>query len=272
MHIFDSPVVMGIINATPDSFFAPSRVSKEDDFAQRAKELISDGASIIDIGAFSTRPNANEITENEELARLELAVRAVRKAVPDAIISVDTFRASVARKAVEEWGADIINDISGGNIDPEMFPTVAELNVPYILCHSRGSVNEMMQLTDYESFTRDVLYEIAERVNRLSLLGVNDIIIDPGFGFSKTLNQNYQLLGELYLFKIFNRPILVGYSRKSMITKVLGCSTEVALASTVALNTLALDRGASILRVHDPKPASDAIKIYSKLQSCLLSE
>ena len=272
LHTFDSPVVMGILNTTPDSFYAESRVSGDAEIAIRALRLVADGADIIDIGSVSTRPGAAEVSEADEIARLEPAVRIVRQAVPEAIISVDTFRSAVARKAVEEWGADMINDISGGNIDPEMFDTVADLAVPYVLGHSRGTVTDMMEYTDYEMVTRDVLAELGDRVQQLALLGVCDVIIDPGFGFSKTLEQNYQLLSDLKLFSLFHRPVLAGLSRKSMVTKVLGNSPEKALNGTTVLNTLALDRGASILRVHDPRAAREAIKLYTQLSSCQVSE
>lgn len=272
LHTFDTPVVMGILNTTPDSFYAESRVSGDAEVAIRALRLVADGADIIDIGSVSTRPGAVEVSEADEIARLEPAVRIVRQAVPEAIISVDTFRSAVARKAVEEWGADMINDISGGNIDPEMFDTVADLAVPYVLGHSRGTVTDMMEYTDYEMVTRDVLAELGDRVQQLALLGVCDVIIDPGFGFSKTLEQNYQLLSDLKLFSLFHRPVLAGLSRKSMVTKVLGNSPEEALNGTTVLNTLALDRGASILRVHDPRAAREAIKLYTQLSSCQVSE
>lgn len=269
---FDRPAVMAILNVTPDSFFAASRIFDDEDIAEKAMRMVADGADIIDIGAYSTRPGAMPVAEEEELKRLEAVVPLVRKAVPEAILSVDTFRSSVARRAVELWGADMINDISGGNIDPEMFDTVAQLGVPYVLTHSRGNADDMMEYTDYEMVTRDVLSEIGDRVQQLALLGVNDVIIDPGFGFSKTLEQNYQLLHDLNLFELFHRPILVGFSRKSMITKVLGISPEEALNGTTVLNTLALDRGASILRVHDPRLAVEAVKLYQKTALCQVLE
>ena len=272
LRCFDTPAVMGILNVTPDSFFESSRAMSGDDIAARVAELAAAGADFIDIGAFSTRPGASFVSEEDELARLEPAVTIASRVAPRAIISVDTFRASVVRKAVGDWGAHMVNDISGGNIDPDMFDTVAELNVPYVLTHSRGDIADMMDRTDYESVTRDVLAEIGERLGRLSLLGVNDVIIDPGFGFSKTLQQNYQLLADLNIFGLFHRPILVGVSRKSMISQVLGTPTDQSLNGTTVLNTLALDRGASILRVHDPSPAIQAVKIYQRLQSCQVSE
>lgn len=263
---FDRPVVMGIINATPDSFYAGSRATDAASLAATAAQMASEGADILDIGAFSTRPGASEVSEEEETERLADALPVVRAAAPGLLISVDTFRAEVARKAVEEWNADIINDVSGGNLDPEMFRTVAELKVPYVLGHMRGSVSDMMEYTVYEDVIRDVLSELGDRLSQLSLMGVNDVIIDPGFGFSKTLDQNYALLHNLKLLELFHRPVMVGFSRKSMITGLLGVSTENALNGTTVLNTLALDRGASILRVHDVAPAVEVAKIYRKTE------
>ena len=262
---FTAPLVMGVLNATPDSFYAASRAENEDEIARRAVQMVADGVDIIDVGAFSTRPGAQVISEDEEMSRLGRTLPLVRSMAPEALISVDTFRASVARKAVEEWGADIVNDVSGGNLDADMFPTVAELRVPYVLTHMRGSVEDMMNHTEYENVTADVLSELSERLNALALLGVNDVIIDPGFGFSKTLEQNYQLLRELRMFEVLNRPVLVGFSRKSMITRLLDIPAEEALNGTTVLNTLALDRGAAILRVHDVREAKEAITIYSSL-------
>lgn len=269
---FDRPAVMGIVNATPDSFFEGSRAGSDTEVAARVAAMVVAGVDIIDIGAYSTRPNAIHVEYDEECRRLEGAVRMARIVAPEAILSVDTFHADIARKAVSEWGADIINDISGGNSDPAMFETVAELSVPYVLCHSRGDIDSMHEFTDYEMVTRDVLAELGDRLQSLALLGVNDVIIDPGFGFSKTLEQNYQLLSDLEIFELFHRPILVGVSRKSMITNVLGVSAEEALVGTVALNAFALDRGASILRVHDPLEARQTIDLYQKLSSCHPSE
>lgn len=264
---FSKPVVMGILNVTPDSFYSESRANDTAQIAARVAKLVAEGADIIDVGAVSTRPGAEEVSVDEEMARLERALPMVKAIAPAALISIDTFRASVARRCVEEFGADIINDVSGGNLDDAMFDTVAELQVPYILSHMRGSVGDMMEYTDYEEVTRDVLSELGDRLQQLALLGVNDIIIDPGFGFSKTLDQNYRLLHDLKIFELFHRPILVGLSRKSMITKLLGISSEEALCATTALNTLALDRGAAILRVHDVSEAKQAIALWHKVQS-----
>lgn len=264
---YETPVVMGIINITPDSFYANSRTQSTSEAVDRAKQLVANGAQMLDIGAFSTRPGASDVNIDEELRRLEAAIKPIREAVPDVPLSVDTFRAEVARRAVE-WGADIINDISGGNLDPEMFDTVAALGVPYVLCHSRGTLADMMEYTDYECVTRDVLAELGDRLQQLAIIGVNDVIVDPGFGFSKTLDQNYQLMADLKIFGLFHRPILVGVSRKSMITN-LGADP---LVGTTVLSTYAVENGASILRVHDPKAARQAIDIITKIASCQHSE
>jgi len=225
--------------------------------------MISDGADWIDIGAYSSRPSADDVSPQEELDRLAAGIEAVREAAPEAILSIDTFRAEVARYAVTQLGADIINDISGGDLDPDMADTVAQLNVPYILMHMRGTPSTMSTLTEYNDVTADVLAETAEKINRLALLGVNDIIVDPGFGFAKTVAQNYRLLHDLELFQVFERPVLVGMSRKSMIYKPLGTEPADALYGTVAANTIALMKGASVLRVHDVKAAADTIKTVS---------
>lgn len=263
LHEYTRPLVMGILNATPDSFYAGSRAQSDAEIAARAARLAAEGADIIDIGAFSTRPGASEVSADDEKERLDNAVRIVRSVVGPAVpLSVDTFRASVARSAVENCGADIINDVSGGNLDPDMFDTVASLKVPYILMHMRGTVADMMEYTAYEDVTRDVLSELGDRLQQLALMGVNDVIVDPGFGFSKTLEQNYRLLHDLKLFGLLHRPLLVGVSRKSMITKLLGISADEALNGTTAINTLALDRGAAILRVHDVAAARQAVEIY----------
>ena len=264
---FDRPAVMGILYVTPDSFYSSSRAQNENEIAARAALLAAEGADFIDVGAYSTRPGASDVSPKEEMGRLELALPLVRQAAPKAIISVDTFRADVARKAIENWGADIINDVSGGNLDENMFETVAELHVPYILTHMRGTPTDMQEYTDYEDVTRDVLSELGDRFQQLSLLGVNDVIIDPGFGFSKTLDQNYRLLNQLQLFELFHRPLLAGLSRKSMATKLLGITADEALNATTALNVLALDRGAAILRVHDVKAARQAIEIYNHVEA-----
>ena len=260
---YDRPVIAGIINVTPDSFYAGSRVSGKDALANTAQSMIGNGADWIDIGAYSTRPAAQDVSPAEELDRLASGIRAIRETAPDVVISVDTFRADVARYAVTQLGADIINDISGGDLDPMMATTVADLNVPYILMHTRGTPETMGTLTDYTDVTAEVMSELAEKIQRFALLGVNDIIVDPGFGFAKTVEQNYRLLHDLELFHLFERPLLVGVSRKSMIYKPLGCTPAEALNGTTVINTIALQKGASILRVHDVKAAAETVKLVN---------
>ena len=263
------PVVMGIINATPDSFFEGSRTGVDSDStARRAEKLVTDGADWIDVGAYSSRPGADEVTADEETERLAIALSAVRKAVgSDIPVSVDTFRASVAGTAVRELGADIINDIAAGQLDPMMFQTVAELRVPYIIMHMRGTPATMQTLTDYgESVVREVICSLQKAVRELALLGVADVIVDPGFGFAKTLDQNYELMANLALIGELTRcPVLVGISRKSMLTRLLGITPGEALNATTALHVAALLQGASVLRVHDPLEAAQAVAVVERL-------
>lgn len=261
------PAVMGIVNVTPDSFYGGSRTFLAEQVRDRVNKLVEEGADFIDIGAYSSRPGANEVSPEEELRRIETGMEQIRKIAPEIPVSIDTFRADVARESVKNLSVNIINDISGGDLDAKMFATVAELKVPYILMHMRGTPANMQGLTDYgsEGVTASVLRNLAEKVNRLALLGVNDIIIDPGFGFAKTLDQNYELLAEMEVFCSLECPVLVGVSRKSMITKYLGIASEEALNGTTVINTLALERGAAILRVHDVKEAVEAVKLYSKM-------
>lgn len=263
---FSRPQVMGILNITPDSFYADSRATEEKSIASRIEQIISEGANIIDIGAYSSRPGAETIPADEEYRRLELGLKILRSIDSHILVSVDTFRADVARKAIENLGADIINDISGGDIDEKMFETVAQLNVPYILMHMRGTPENMATMTDYANVTVEVIKSLADKVNRLALLGVNDVIVDPGFGFSKTIEQNYELLNNLEIFHELDRPMLVGVSRKSMIYRPLGSTPQEALNGTTVLNTIALLAGASILRVHDVKEAVEAIKLVELTQ------
>jgi dihydropteroate synthase len=262
---YSRPVVMGILNVTPDSFFAGSRSFDAEEIERRVTTLLSEGADMIDIGAYSSRPGADDVTPDEEIERLARGMEVLRKHNADIPVSVDTFRADVARKAITDLGCDIINDISGTNLDQNMAETVAELRCPYILMHMRGTPATMQQLTEYNDLTTDVLAELGERVAKLSMMGVNDIIIDPGFGFSKTLDQNYELMRNLKTFELFHRPILVGISRKSMLTRLLNINTADALNATTALNVMALERGASIIRVHDVAAARQAVDIYCKL-------
>ena len=270
---FSQPVLMGIINATPDSFFAGSRVQTEAAVIDRALKMVREGADILDVGAYSSRPGADDVSEAEECRRLEVSLRIIRKAVGDDIpISVDTFRASVARKCIEHWGADIVNDISGGALDEDMFETVASMRCPYILMHMRGTPSTMQSMTDYKDVTADVIAELSRPLNRLEDLGVSDIIIDPGFGFAKTLEQNYELMRNLRAFEILGRPILVGVSRKSMITKLLNITTEEAELPTAILGAVAVERGAGILRVHDVAAARQSINLLNAVEPCLVSE
>lgn len=263
---FDRPAVMAIVNVTPDSFYAGSRSFDTAQIKTAAKRAVDEGADMIDIGAYSSRPGADDISADEECRRLERGIAAVRDVAPDMPLSVDTFRADVARRCIYEFGADIINDISGGDLDPLMFETVASLNVPYVLMHMRGTPMTMQTKTKYaDGVTAGVIAELAPKVERLSLLGVNDVIIDPGFGFSKTLEQNYRLLRDLEAFELFHRPVLVGVSRKSMATRLLSITADEALNATTVINTLAIERGAAILRVHDVRAAREAVDITTCL-------
>lgn len=255
------PKVMGILNVTPDSFFSSSRYMSEEGILRRVGEILDEGADILDVGACSTRPGIELVSEDEELLRLRLALHLIRKRWPGITVSVDTFRSSIARVVVSEYGADIINDISGGEMDPEMFATVAELKVPYILMHMKGTPATMQKEPKYDDLFRDICLYFSERVQKLRALNVNDIILDPGFGFGKTIDHNYELLRRLHDFDFFELPLLVGISRKSMIFKSLNLTSEQSLNGTTVLNTLALSGGASILRVHDVKEASECVRL-----------
>ncbi|MBO4978671.1 MAG: dihydropteroate synthase [Muribaculaceae bacterium] len=265
---FGHPVVMGIVNVTPDSFFAGSRVNAPAQISRRAERMAAEGADMVDIGACSTRPGAEIVGADEEWRRLEAGIAAVRRAVgTDIPVSVDTFRADVARRAVEA-GADIINDISGGNLDSGMFAAVAELKVPYILMHMRGTPATMQTLTDYDgNIAACVARELSGPLRRLEEAGVADIIVDPGFGFAKTLRQNWELARDMESLEILNRPMLVGVSRKSMLVKLLNISADEALPATTALNFAMLERGAAILRVHDVAEARQATAMYAAISS-----
>jgi len=260
-----TPLVMGILNITPNSFYSDSRKQSLFDIMNRCSEVIEEGGSIIDVGAQSTSPTSTFLSAEEEARRLMPALKLIRNELPDVILSVDTFYADVAKQAVEEYGANIINDISGGEIDDRMFSVVAELNVPYILMHMRGVPQTMQQMTDYEDLIQDIIYYFSEKKAKLDLLGVSDVIIDPGFGFSKSLAQNYELMAYLKYFHIFDEPILVGVSRKSMIYKLLETTPEESLNGTTVLNTVSLLSGANILRVHDVKEAVECVRIISQL-------
>ena len=260
------PIVMGILNITPDSFFAESRKQGEQEIVARVAEILTQGGKIVDIGAQSTRPSSTLLSSKEEIERLKPALNIINKEFPDAILSVDTFYSDVARFCVEEHGVDIINDISGGEMDKNMFDTVASLNVPYILMHMRGTPQTMSKLTDYDNLIQDIFYYFSKKIAELHLKGVNDIIIDPGFGFSKTIDQNYELMASLKGFSIFELPLLVGISRKKMIYNLIDSTAEASLNGTSILNTFALQNGADILRVHDVKEAVEAVKITEKLK------
>lgn len=250
---------MGILNVTPDSFYAGSRCQSDEASARRAEQMVAEGAEIIDVGGYSSRPGADDVTPEEEFRRLSQGIEAVRKAAGDEYpISIDTFRASVARRCIDKYGALIINDISGGTLDEQMFSTVAELKVPYILMHMRGTPSTMQSLTKYDNLLADIIADLAFKASTLTQMGVSDIIIDPGFGFSKDVEQNYELMAHLDEFHALGLPILVGISRKSMIYKPLGITPADALAGTIALNTAAIMAGAHIIRVHDVTSAVQA--------------
>ncbi len=260
------PRVMGILNATPDSFYAASRAETEAALLKRAEAMLVEGAAMLDVGGYSSRPGASEVTPAEEWERLHRALGALRREFPDAILSVDTFRAEVAARCVEQHGVNLINDISGGTLDEEMFATVARLNVPYVLMHMRGTPQTMQQCTDYVHPVQEVAKALAGKINRLRALGVKDLIADPGFGFGKTPAQNFELLKHLDVLHLLEVPLLVGVSRKSMIYRTLDCTPAEALNGTTAVHTIALLKGASILRVHDVKAAAECIALVQKMQ------
>lgn len=261
------PLVMGILNVTPDSFYEGSRKQSELQIIERVSEIISQGGTIVDIGAQSSNPKSDFLTAEVEIERLRFALRIINREFPDAILSVDTFYGDVARFCVEEHGVAIINDISGGQIDKTMFRTVADLSVPYILMHMRGTPQTMQQLTDYGNLLQDIFYYFSQKISELHSLGVNDIIIDPGFGFSKAIDQNYELMAALSGFHVFELPLLVGVSRKSMIYRYLDITSDKSQNGTTVLNTFALQNGADILRVHDVKEAVEAIQMIDKLKN-----
>ena len=260
IRLIERPQIMGIVNATPDSFFPCSRTLSRESIIERTRSMIDQGADMFDIGAYSSRPGAADVSETEELRRLETALEAIRSVNPDIPVSVDTFRANVARTAISSLGADIVNDISGGSLDADMLETVASLKCPYILMHMRGTPSTMQTLTDYDDVTADVIKEHSTILGRLEALGVSDIIVDPGFGFAKTVEQNYELMRNLETMEnLLGLPLLVGISRKSMLTRPLGIKPDEALNATTVMNVIALSKGASILRVHDVKEARQAL-------------
>jgi len=261
----DSPKVMGIINITPDSFYAGSRKPSVDEALQQAEKMLADGATFLDIGAYSSRPGAADIAVSEETDRLLPVIEAIVATFPDAILSVDTFRSRVAEAAVNA-GAHMINDISGGTLDADMFATVARLRVPYILMHMKGTPQTMVQLAQYDDVFNEVLDYFVSKYQQLRQLGVHDVIIDPGFGFAKNQQQNYELMSRLHDFDILELPLLAGISRKKMVYGLLGGTAADALNGTTVLNTIAINKGANILRVHDVKEAVEAVKIWEACQ------
>lgn len=261
--------VMGILNVTPDSFYAGSRTQTKAEIARRVKQIVSEGAAIIDIGAYSSRPNADNVSAREEMERLRMGLKILFEIQPDAVVSVDTFRADVARMCVEEYGVAIINDIAAGEMDADMFHTVAALNVPYIMMHMQGTPQSMQQHPHYDNLLKEVFLYFARKVQQLRDLGVKDIILDPGFGFGKTMEHNYELLSHLEEFRIFELPLLVGVSRKSMIYRLLDITPLEALNGTTVLDTICLLKGADILRVHDVKEAVETVRIVQAMRNNL---
>ena len=261
-----TPKVMGILNITPDSFFDGGKYSNKKTIISQVEKMLTDGAAFIDIGAYSSRPGAKHISETEELQRITPVVQLLVNEFPEILISIDTFRSTVAKKCIEN-GASIINDISAGNVDADMFTTISKLKVPYIIMHMQGAPKTMQNKPTYNNITQELLLYFSTKINELHALGVNDIITDVGFGFGKTIEHNYDLLKNLSLFKNLNAPILAGISRKSMLHKPLGISAEEALNATTSAHTIALLNGANILRAHDVKEANQAIKIVQLLNN-----
>ncbi len=262
------PQVMGILNVTPDSFYGKSRKQSDEEIATRVRSVLQEGGSMIDIGAYSTRQGAADVPVETEMSRLRHGLGILRREAPDAIVSVDTFRADVARMCVEEYGVQIVNDISGGELDDRMFDTVAELGVPYILMHIKGNPQNMQDNPQYDDLMCEMLVYFGSKVQRLHEMGVKDIILDPGFGFAKTLDHNYELMNRMEDLKVLGLPLLVGVSRKSMIYRLLGTSPDEALNGTTALHAMSLLKGASILRVHDVREAVETVEIVKKTLSC----
>ncbi|MEE0522046.1 MAG: dihydropteroate synthase [Bacteroidaceae bacterium] len=259
------PQVMGILNVTPDSFYSGSRKQTEWEIRERVEQIVNEGGQMIDIGAYSSRSGADDVSEEEEMRRLREGMKIVKELAPDMPASVDTFRANVAKMCVEELGVGIINDISGGELDKDMFKTVAKLGVPYILMHMKGTPQTMQQAPHYDDLMKEVMMYFAEKVQKLRDLGQKDIILDPGYGFAKTLDHNYQLLRQQEMLQVFDLPLLVGISRKSMIYRLLDTCPQEALNGTSVLNTIALQKGANILRVHDVKECVEVVKIVRKM-------
>jgi len=263
---FETPKVMGILNITPDSFYDESRNTSPDILLKKAEVMLEEGATFLDVGGYSSRPGAEDISPDEELKRVLPAIEILLKNFPDALISVDTFRSKVAERSIQA-GAALINDISAGNLDLEMMQVIARHQVPYIMMHMRGTPQTMKDLNSYEDLTQEVLFYFSEKIKAARTLGINDLIIDPGFGFSKNIAQNFELLSRLELFEILELPVLAGLSRKSTIYKTLNCTPGEALNGTTVLNTLALTKGADILRVHDVKEAMETVKLTAQLKN-----
>ncbi len=259
-----TPAIMGVLNLTPDSFYDGGRLAREDQILVRCEKFLNEGVDILDIGGYSTRPGAKDISPEEEWQRLVPALGIIHKNFPEIPISIDTFRANIARQSME-YGASMINDVSGGTLDPEMYDTISELQIPYVLMHMKGNPRTMQSCVQYDDAIREVLTELEKKLSNLTNRGVNDVILDVGFGFAKTVNQNYELLKRLDAFRIFDIPLLVGISRKSMIWKLLDITPENALNGTTALHMVALIKGASILRVHDVKEAKQVVDLNSSL-------
>ena len=261
-----SPKVMGILNVTPNSFFDGGKYKTESVILSQVGKMLSDGATFIDIGAYSSKPSAEFVSEKEELNRIVPVVNLILEKFPDCLISIDTFRSEVAKVCLEN-GAAIINDISAGNLDDKMLETIAKYNVPYIMMHMRGTPQTMQTMANYDNIVKEMLFYFSQRIAEARSLGINDLIIDPGFGFAKTLEQNYEVLQKLELFEMLELPLLVGFSRKSMIYKTLHSTAEEALNGTSVLNTIALTKGAKILRVHDVKEAMECVTLFNKLNN-----
>ena len=261
-----TPCVMGILNVTPDSFYAGCRMQTEQEIEQRVRQIIDEGAAIIDIGAYSSRPGAADVSPQEEMERLRRGLQVIRRVKEDAVVSVDTFRADVARMCVEEYGVAIVNDIAAGEMDKEMFATVARLHVPYIMMHMQGTPQDMQSHPHYDNLMKEICQYFARRVQQLRELGAADIILDPGFGFGKTLEHNYQLLDAMDELRLFGLPLLVGVSRKSMIYRLLDITPQEALNGTTVIDTICLLKGADILRVHDVRQAVETVKIVEEMR------
>ncbi|KLT69839.1 dihydropteroate synthase [Flavobacterium sp. ABG] len=258
------PRVMGILNLTPNSFFDGGKYNNEDEIITRATNILTEGADFIDLGGYSSKPNAEFVSEQEEIDRVVPAIELILKHFPDALLSIDTFRAGVAKASIES-GAAIINDIASGELDDKMFDVIAKYNVPYIMMHMRGNPQTMQSLTQYDDIMKEMLFYFSEKVQKARSLGINDLILDPGFGFAKTTDQNFEVMQKMELFNLLELPVLAGISRKSMIYKTLHITAEEALNGTTILNTIALSKGAKILRVHDVKEAVECITLFTKM-------